>query len=29
MFARGIFGVPWSKTSNEIIDVDYIVTITN
>ena len=29
LFARGLFDTPWSKTSADIVDVDYTLTISN
>jgi hypothetical protein len=27
LFARGVFGTPWSKTSAQVVDVDYTLTL--
>ena len=29
MFARGLFSSPWSKTTADLIDIDYTLTLTN
>ena len=27
LFARGVFGTPWSKNDQQVVDVDYTLTV--